>query len=131
MATFTNVENFKHGTTAIVGVKSVTTTETKPHLLSQADGRRADEVVGDLGRTITMSVEIEDQGISYSGFIGFANVDTVTFDTQLDSNSATVKTITATDIVFETSDRTTNQDSPNTITLSGRTANEDDTASVA
>ena len=131
MAVYTNVEQVTHDAVAINNVRSVSVDVSKPPLLSQSDGKRADSVVGDLGQAIGVTVEIEDDGVDYTAFIGKANEGDLVFKTQLDSAPATFKTITITDVVFASFSQSTDQAAPNTITLTGRAADQDDTYSIA
>ena len=131
MPVYTNVQECTHNSNSLTGVKSINTTDSKDPLLSQADGKRADAVVGDLGRKIEATIEIEDQGSSYAGFIGLSVAGDLVFKCQKDSNKLSTVSHTISDFVINSANLVTNQDSPNSVTLSGRTVDEDDTHSVA
>ena len=130
-AVYTNVTSATHDSIALNNVKSVTVSSEVPHLVSKSDGKRSDAVVGDLGHIINVTVECEDTGVSFEGFLGKANEGDFVFTAQLDSAKTTVKIHTITDVVFSTADTSTDQGNPGGISLSGRTADEDDTHTIA
>lgn len=128
---YTNVENVKHGITALSGVKSVTLNDTRDFLFSQADGNRQQQIVGELGKIITITLEFEDEAAARSAEMGVAQVDDVTFDVQLDSDPGIVKIWTVTNVIFNVWDYSSDQAGLNAQTLNGRCQSEADTATVA
>jgi len=131
MAVHTNVEAVTHKAVPVVGVKSITVDRTTDPLLSQADGARGDEVVGDLGTNFDVSLEMEADGtLAREALVGFANEGDLIFKSQLDSNSATLKTYTVTNVVLGTWGISSDQANPNGETLGGRTKDSADTISV-
>lgn len=131
MPTFTNIENVSHGATALVGVKSVTIDDSREFLFSQADGRRQQDIVGTLGKTITVSLEFEDNDQNLDAELGIAKVGDLTFDIQQDSDQGITKVVTVTSVIFNEWNYSSAQDAPNSVTLAGRTENETDSVSIA
>jgi len=130
-AVYTNVEQCTHDSVALNNVKSVTVSSEVPHLVGMSDGKRSDQVIGDLGHVITVTVELEDTGASMEGFLGKANEGDLVFKTQLESSAGTFKTHTITHVVFSNASTSTDQANPGGISLTGRTADEDDTHTLA
>ena len=132
MSVQTNVQSVLHNAVPIIGVKTVTVDKTVDPLLSQADGARGDSVVGDLGTGYVVSLEAESDGLGVrEGQTGFANKGSFVFKTQLDSNTATLKTYTLTNVVLGAWGVSTDQANPNGETLGGRSQSPADTLSVA
>ena len=126
MAKFTNVESVSHNGVAIVGVKSISVDEDLGSLMSQADGLRQPEVVGDAGRMISVSVELEADTQQLSAFIGVDNAGTLLFSMQQVDDASTKQPHSITNVVFTKRGAGTSLDGVGSTTLEGRTQTNSD-----
>ena len=128
---YTNVQDLKYGVVTIDNVKSITVDEDKGSLEGQSDGARQPSVVGTLGTSFTISIDLEDTGVDLGPLLGDCDGDSIVFKTSLDCAPATLKTHTVTNIILTTQGLSTDQGAPNTRTLTGRNLSQSSTWSIA